>query len=254
MRAFTQTWLVLSGKELRSHFLSPLGYVVMALVLLMFGVSYRFALDGMAGKVSQYSLVYLTFNSFWFWMIYFLIFPLITMKSFAEEKRSGTAEQLFTAPVTAWEVVLGKYSAALAFYLAIWLPTMLNFVAFDLLSGTAAAFAPGGFWGTYLILFLVGAMNLAMGVFASSLTSSQVVAGVLGFCLVTVHFFLGFSHQMGTRISAEVMERVRYFSTFEHFRGFSHGLIDSRPVVYYLSMTVLFLFLTHAVVESRRWR
>lgn len=254
MRGFFQTWLVLSWKELKSYFFSPLGYIVMALVLAMFGVSFRFALDGMAGKVSQFSLVYLTFNSFWFWMIYFLVFPLITMKTFSEETRSGTAEQLFTAPVSAWEVVLSKYSAALVFYLAIWVPSMLNFLAFDLLSGTSSAFAAGGFWGTYLMLFLVGAMNLAMGVFASSLTSSQVVAGVLGFCLVTVHFFLGFSHQLGTRISAEVMERVRYFSTFEHFRGFSQGLIDSRPVVYYLSMAALFLVFTHAVVDSRRWR
>lgn len=254
MKGFIQTWLVLSWKELRSYFLSPLGYVVMALVLVMFGVSYRFALDGMVGKVSQFSLVYLTFNSFWFWMVYFLVFPLITMRSFAEEKRSGTAEQLFTAPVTAWEVVLGKYSAALVFYLAIWMPTMLNFAVFDLLSGSVSAFSPGGFWGTYFMLFLVGAMNLAMGIFASSLTSSQVVAGVLGFCLVTVHFFLGFSHQLGSRISADVLDRVRYFSTFEHFRTFSQGLIDSRPVIYYITMSALFLVFTHAVVDSRRWR
>lgn len=254
MNRFYQIWLVLSWKELRSYFFSPLGYVVMALVLAMFGISFRFALDGMAGRVSQFSLVYLTFNYFWFWMIYFLVFPLITMKSFAEERRSGTAEQLFTAPVTAWEVVLGKYSAAMVFHLAIWLPTMLNFALFEFWSGSSAAFAPGGFWGTYLILFLVGSMNVAMGLFASSVTSSQVVAGVLGFCLVTVHFFLGFSHQLGTRISAEVLERVRYFSTFEHFRTFSQGLIDSRPVVYYVSMAALFLVFTHAVVDSRRWR
>ena len=254
MKGVFRTWLVLSWKELRSYFFSPLGYVVMALVLAMFGVSYRFALDGMAGKVSQFSLVYLTFNSFWFWMIYFLVFPLITMKSFAEERRSGTAEQLFTAPVTAWEVVLGKFSAALVFYLAIWAPTMINFVAFELWSGSSSAYAPGGFWGTYLIRFLVGTMNLAMGIFASSLTASQVIAGVLGFCLVTLHFFMGFSHQLGTRISADLMERVRYFSTFEHFRTFSQGLIDSRAVVYYLSMAALFLVFTQAVVDSRRWR
>lgn len=254
MKQFYHTWSTLSWKELRSYFCSPLGYVVMALVLVMFGVSFRFALDGMAGKISQFSLVYLTFNSFWFWMIYFLVFPLITMRSFAEERRSGTAEQLFTAPVTAWEVVLAKYSAALVFYLAIWAPTMLNFVVFDLLSGSSSAFSAGGFWGTYFVLFLVGALNLAMGIFASSLTASQVVAGVLGFCLVTLHFFLGFSHQLGTRISAELMERVRYFSTFEHFRTYSQGLIDSRPVFYYLTMTALFLVFTHAVVDSRRWR
>lgn len=254
MKEFFQVWSTLTWKELRSYFFSPLGYVVMALVLVMFGVSFRFALDGMAGKISQFSLVYLTFNSFWFWMIYFLVFPLITMRSFAEERRSGTAEQLFTAPVTAWEVVLAKYSAALVFYLAIWAPTMLSFLAFDVLSGSNSAYSAGGFWGTYLVLFLVGAMNLGMGLFASSLTASQVVAGVLGFSLVTLHFFLGFSHQLGTRISAELMERVRYFSTFEHFRTYSQGLIDSRPVFYYLTMTALFLVFTHAVVNSRRWR
>lgn len=252
MKRHFQIWLVLSWKELRAYFFSPLGYVVMALVLVMFGVTFSFALNGMVG--SQVGLVNLTLGSFSFRMIYFLVFPLITMKSFAEETRSGTAEQLFTAPVTAWEVVLGKYSAALVFYLAIWAPTMLNFVAFDLCTGSASAYPAGEFWGAYLILFLVGTMNLAMGIFASSITSSQVVAGVLGFCLVILHFVLGFSHLLSTRISDGLMERVRYFSTAEHFRTFSLGLIDSRPVVYYLSMAVLFLVFTHAMVDSRRWR
>jgi len=252
MKRFLQSYQALAWRELRSYFWTPLGFTVMALVLVMYGVSFQFALEGMAGKVSQFSLVYLTFNSLWFWMIYFLIFPLITMRLFAEEKRSGTLETLFTAPVTSLEVVLAKYSAALVFYAAIWIPTMLSFVVFEALSGASAAFAAGGFWGTYLMLLLVGAMNVAMGLFASSLTSSQVVAGVIGFCLVTVHFFLGFSHQLGSDVSSTVAERVRYFSTFEHFQQFSQGLIDSRPFVYYLSMAALFLTFTFTAVDARR--
>lgn len=249
-----ETFWILFLKEVRSYFLSPFGYVIMALVMILNGVSFRFALEGVVGKVSQYSLLYQTFNSFWFWMVFFLLFPLLTMRLIAEERRSGTMETLLTAPVSIWSVVLSKYLASLAFYCVLWIPSMLNFGFFEAMAGQSASASVGAFWSTYLMLFLVGALNLALGLFASSLTSSMVIAGVIGFCLVIGHFLLGFSHQLEAGMPEELVERARYFSTFEHLKSFSQGLFDTRPLVYYLSTASLVLVFTCYHLESRRWR
>lgn len=248
-----RTFPILLQKELRSFFVSPLAYVIMALVMVMNGVSFRLSLESMVGKVSQQGLLYLTFNSFWFWMVFFLVFPLITMRLFAEEKKLGTMETLLTAPVSIASVVLSKYTATLIFYCVLWIPSMFNFMVFEAVTDSPAAYTSGAFFGTYMILFLIGALNIALGCFASALTNNQVIAGVLAFAFVLVHFFMGFLHIFSTKMAPAVLERVYYFSSFEHLKLFSQGLIDTRPLFYYGSLTALFLTFTYYVLESRRW-
>jgi ABC-2 type transport system permease protein len=244
-------FLILLQRELASFFFSPMAYFILAMVMGLNGVAFRFATALMDGRVQPHSLVSLTFNSFWFRMIFFLLFPLLTMRLFAEERKMGTFETLMTAPVRVSEVVLSKYLACLVFYGALWVPVLGNFMLFRMLTGSPAAFADGALVSSALLLLLLGAFNIALGCLASALSRNQIVAAVAGGTLVLLHFFLGFLAGFA-KVSPEVLERVQYFSSLDHINFFAQGLIDSRPVVYYLSATLFLLFLTHQAIGHRR--
>jgi ABC-2 type transport system permease protein len=243
---------VLLRRELGAFFLSPLAYVILALVMVMNGVAFRFAAALMDGRIQSQSLVSLTFNSFWFRMVFFFLFPLLTMRTFAEERKMGTFETLMTAPVRVAEVVLAKYAACLVFYAALWVPCLLNFGVFRLVSGSPSAFSGGALGAMAVLLLVLGAFNLALGCLASALSRNQIVAAVAGAALVTLHFFLGFLVGFA-KASPDVLERVGYFSSMEHIHRFSQGLVDTRPLVYYLSATAVLLALTHFALDRRRW-
>ena len=139
MRCF----FILLEKELRGFFVSPIAYVVIALVMVLNGFSFRAALNILESAPSEGSIVRWTFDSQWFWMSYFFVFPLLTMRLFSEEKKLGTLETLLTAPVRAWEVVWSKYMAAVIFYCLLWLPSLLNFWLLDKITAGAVEI-PGG--------------------------------------------------------------------------------------------------------------
>ncbi|MBP6784826.1 MAG: ABC transporter permease [Verrucomicrobiales bacterium] len=250
MRAF----FILFSKELRSFFLSPLAYVVMALFTFLNGWLFISMVKAMQLQVSPRSLIFNLFSSGWFWMGYFILFPLITMRLFAEERKMGTIEGLLTAPVRTAEVVLAKYAATVVVYLVIICPVFLFFPLFQMVTGDAGAFHPGAVWGSALGLFLVGLFNIAIGTFASSLTANQLIAAMLTFVFVMLHYFLGFLQNFGMVPGSEWTEGISYFSTTEHMQSLTEGLIDSRPIIYYLSFSALLLSLTHHVLESRKWR
>ena len=250
MRAF----FILFSKELRSFFLSPLAYVVMALFTFLNGWLFISMVKAMQLQVSPRSLISNLFSSGWFWMGYFILFPLITMRLFAEERKMGTIEGLLTAPVRTAEVVLAKYAATVVVYLVIICPVFLFFPLFQMVTGDEAAFYPGAVWGSALGFLLVGLFNIAIGTFASSLTTNQLIAAMLTFVFVMLHYFLGFLQNFGMVPGSEWTEGISYFSTTEHMQSLTEGLIDSRPVVYYLSFCAVLLSLTHHVLESRKWR
>ena len=251
-----RTFWVLLKKELRGFFVSPVAYIVIALVMVQTGFSFRAALSILeTGASSQGSIVRWTFDSQWFWLSYFFIFPLVTMRLFSEEKKVGTLETLFTAPVRAWQVVGAKYGAAVIFYCILWLPSAANFGLVRYLTGGAVEMPIGQLQGSYLILLLMGLFNLALGCFASSLTSNQIVAAVISFTGSLMHYLLGiFILYVGKKVPEVFLDVVGYIASVEHIRAFASGLIDTRPIVYYLSLTLLFLGLTHQVVEFRRWK
>lgn len=250
MRAF----FILFSKELRSFFLSPLAYVVMGLFTFLNGWLFISIVKAMQMQVTPRSLIYNLFSSGWFWMGYFILFPLITMRLFAEERKMGTIEGLLTAPVRTSEVVLAKYFATVVVYLVIVLPVFLFFPLFHLVTGEEAAFHSGAVWGSGLCLLLVGLFNVAIGTLASSLTTNQLIAAMLTFVFVMLHYFLGFIQNFGMVPGSMWSEGIAYFSTTEHMQNLSEGLIDSRPIVYYLSFSAVLLSLTHHVLESRKWR
>jgi ABC-2 type transport system permease protein len=188
-----------------------------------------------------------------FWFYFLFIFPLITMRLFADEERSGTLETLLTAPVRTWQVVLSKYSAAMMFYMLLWIPAYIQFKAFSWFTDIPPAYAEGALLGSFSILFLMGAAFTAVGCLASSLTSSQIIAGIVTITILVIHYFLGFV----TVIWGESFAGAGFFhyiSSQRHLHYFTNGLLDSRAAVYYLSITTFFLFLTHQVIDLRRWR
>jgi ABC-2 type transport system permease protein len=251
MRIF---WVLLK-KELRSFFVSPMAYIILALVMVLNGFSFRAALSVLESAPSDGSIVTWTFHAMWFWLSYFFIFPLLTMRTFAEEKKMGTLETLFTAPVRTWQVIWAKYVAVVLIYCVLWVPSYFNFVLVDWITVGEVEIPAGALRGSYLILFAMGLFNLAVGCFASALTSNQIVAAIISFTLSLLHFLVGlFVMVVGKKVSDTFVDVVGYFASSEHIRTFTSGLIDTRPLVYYTSLALLFLALTHQVVEFRRWR
>ena len=249
MRVFS----ILFRKELKNYFLTPFGWVVLALVLFMQGMSMSSAMEQMkdAPMLDNFLLLTLRTPNFWFYFLF--IFPLLTMRLFADEAKTGTLETLMTAPVTTSQVVFSKYLAAFCFYALLWLPILLHLKIFDMVTGQPAPVEMGQIIGTYSILLLMGGFFLAIGCFASTLTSNQIVAGIITIAFLVILFFLGFvPYYTGEGFQATPL--FQYVSIQEHLVNFAKGLLDTRPIVYYLSMTALFLFLTHTTLDFRRWK
>lgn len=244
---------ILFKKELKQFFLSPFGWVVLAIIMLLQGLCLSSVLEQYEKRpvVNNILLDSLTNPIF---TIYFLfLFPLITMKLFSEEERSGTLETLMTAPIRTWQVVLSKYFAALVFYCCLWIPLFFHIKIFNFFSSTPIPLDSGEMTGVFLILFLIGLFFVAVGCLASSLTSSQIIAAIVTFGLLAFHMFLGFVPViMGDDFLAA--KAFHYINMDEHIKTFGQGLIDSRPFVYYTSMTLFTLLLTHHVVDYRRWK
>src|ERR1700681_2186788 len=151
----------LLSREIRSYFYSPIAYIVLVFFLFVSGADFYFQLSYMNQRPMSFSVQEAFFNSVFFWFAFVLIFPLITMRLFAEEFKLGTIEPLMTAPVRDWQVVLSKFFGALAFYIVLWIPTLLYFVFFQTITHQPAANSPGAYWGAYSMLLLIGMFYLS---------------------------------------------------------------------------------------------
>ena len=160
-------------REVRSYFHSPIAYVVLVFFLLVSGVDFYFQVSFMNQRPASYSVQEAFFNSVFFWFAFVLIFPLITMRLFAEEFKLGTIEPLMTAPVRDSQVVLAKFFGALVFYIVLWLPTLLYFAIFQKITHQPAANSTGAYWGSYLMLLLLGMFYLSIGCLASVVTKNR---------------------------------------------------------------------------------
>src|SRR5712671_268216 len=244
----------LLSREVSSYFYSPIAYIVLVFFLFVSGADFYFQISFMNQRPIQYSVQEAFFNSVFFWFAFVLIFPLITMRLFAEEFKLGTIEPLMTAPVRDWQVVLAKFFGALVFYLVLWVPTILYFLIFQYITGQTAAGSAGAYWGSYLMLLLLGMFYISIGCFASVLTRNQIIAAVISFCAITLLFFLGLVQFIILDVTPTTRDLLGYFSAIEHMGTFSRGIIDTRPIVLYVSMTIVMLTLTHQAFQSRKWR
>lgn len=247
-------FFTLLSREVSSYFYSPIAYIVLVFFLLVSGADFYFQISFMNQRAVAYSVQEAFFNSVFFWFAFVLIFPLITMRLFAEEFKLGTIEPLMTAPVRDWQVVLAKFFGALIFYLVLWIPTILYFAIFQYITHQPAAGSGGAYWGSYLMLLLLGMFYLSVGCLASALTRNQIIAAVISFCTITLLFFLGLISFILLDVSSTTRQLLGYFSAIEHMGTLSRGVIDTRPMVFYLSMTLVMLGLTYQVFQSRKWR
>jgi ABC-2 type transport system permease protein len=170
------------------------------------------------------------------------------MKSYAEEKRNGTKELIMTSPVTITEIVIGKFLSACIVFLAMLILTL----SVPIILGSYASADKGILITTYIGMFLLGASMISIGMFASSITENQIVAAVIAFGILLLFWAIGWvSHGVNPALSS----LLNYLSLIDvHFQNLLKGLIDTRDIVYYFSFIFFFLFLTHRVLESERWR
>ena len=233
--------LNIAWKETKLYFGTPAAYIVGAMFLGLTGVFFvadvtaPFAEAGVRGIVD--------------WASFFVIFlaPLLTMRLLAEEQKLGTLELLLTSPVRDWEVVLGKYIASFLILAAI-LAVTLYYVVLLYSFGDPDT---GPVLSGYLGLLLYGAAALAIGLLGSSLSSNQIVAAVVGIAILLMLSFVNLIADIVTGVASEVFNGM---SMNEHIVDFSRGVIDTSSVVFFLSLTAIFLFLTIRSLETRRWR
>ena len=180
--------------------------------------------------------------------------PIITMRLFALEKSSGTFETLMTTPVSDVQVVAAKFTAAIIFYLGTWLPMMACLFVVRHFTNQPSALDAGTVGGMYLGIFLTGCLFLSLGCFASAISRTQMAAAMISFVLGVSLFSLGFLAEALPATAQWQSQALSYFGLFEQMHDFARGVVDTRAVVFYVSATLFFLFLTLRAVDSQRWK
>jgi ABC-2 type transport system permease protein len=232
--------LAIAERELRSYFVSPIAYVIIALFLLVSGYLFSVILL----NTNEATLRYLVSNLSVIWLF---ITPALTMRLLAEEARTGTVELLLTNPVRDVEVVIGKYLGALGLLLVM-LAFTLYYPALLLIFGNPDR---GPMIAGYVGVVLQAAAFLAVGLMASSFTQNQIVAAVLTFAILLL---LWLSEAVASFIGRPAGDVMRYLSVTSHSQDFARGVIDSTHVVYFLSVVAAALFITFLSLQARRWR
>jgi ABC-2 type transport system permease protein len=250
-----QAFRTLIRRELGTHFLSLTGYVVMATVLLLLGFSFIDVLTKLNGTPVDSPLSEIFYITLYFWLILLLTTPVITMRTFALEKFTGTYETLMTTPVSDLEVVLAKFFGSLIFYAITWLPLLgYMFVVQHFVHRTMPAIDPYAAATTFLGILLIGSLFISVGCFASAVTRSQLIAAALSYALGLTLFLLSLRSLVPIAAQGWEASLFNHIAMGEHMQDFARGVIELSSVTYYVTMTIFFLFLTWRAVESRRWK
>lgn len=250
-------FLTLFFHEVRMLLVAPATYIATVLFLTLMALLFTLALWDVSGEASDQPAISLFFEIYW--IPVFFIVPLLTMRSIAEERRMGTLETLMTTPVSAWQVVLAKFSAAYLFYLGMWALTLSFPLVTKMVVPSAQLTAPlateASLAGGFAFIALSGLLYVSIGVFSSSLTRSQLVAGMLSFSLLFIlivsgRFLADYAlPQNAPFTDAQIL--IDYLHGFKHLSDFGRGVLDSRPLFLYGSGTFLLLGLTALIVESK---
>ena len=252
--------LAIARRELHSYFASPIAYIMIGLFALLFGwmffsflsffseQSLRMSQFGMGGpqtlNVNEMLVRPLLLQA---GIIILIFVPTLTMRTFAEEKRTGTIELLLTSPLTDWEIVIGTFLGAFGLYALMLLLSALNLIwLFAYGEPELVPILTG-----YLGLMLLGAGFIAIGLFLSNLTRNQIVAGLLTYAVLLMLLLVAWVGEGAGPIGRAVVSAL---SMFSHFEDFSKGIVDTTHVIYYLSVITFGLFLTARSVDADRWR
>ncbi len=243
--------------ELKCLLYTPSTYIAMVLSLLLMGFFFFVTLLTISSEEQDQLPPTLFFSLFWIPVL--LIVPMLTMRSFAEERRLGTIETMLTAPIQPAQLVLAKFLAAYSFYIMVWALTIIYPILTALVlkqpEFNQKLFHMGALTGGYLFIAVSGSLFVAIGIFTSSLTRSQLVAGMLSFSILfmiivgiaAIHM-LQFDSGAGSLIPDTALD---YFQVFEHFDDFSRGMVDTRPFAYYLTGTIAVLGFSVLIIESK---
>jgi ABC-2 type transport system permease protein len=249
-----QPYLTMTRRELASYFMSMTGYIIIAGATLLIGFSFKAVLDPLQHVPTLMPVTELFFNTLFFWLVLLLPPAVITMRIFAFEKFSGTFETLMTAPVTDLQVVLAKFTSAFLFYCVMWLPLLGCLFIVRYYTSDVSAFDAGAIGSTFLGIGLFGCLFISAGCCASSLTKSQAIAVMISLAFALSLLILSF---LASQITGDTTWRGQLLSCFalgEQMRDFVRGVVDTRAVIFLVSSTLFFLFLTLRIVESRRWK
>jgi ABC-2 type transport system permease protein len=249
----TAYW-TLTRRELAGYFLSVTGYVILAAVMFLIGLSFVVLLESLRNEPTPMPLTELFYMTPFFWFILLLATPVITMRLFALEKSTGTYETLMTTPVTDLQVVLSKFTAALFFYIVMWLPLVACLWVMQHFTNNRTGMDVGALSSTFLGIVLLGAMFVASGCCASALTRSQGTAAMVSLVFGVSLFLLSVRAGQNTDGGTWQARVLQCFALFDQMHDFARGVVDTRPVVFLASLTIFFLFLALRIVESRRWK
>lgn len=243
--------LAIVRRELIAYFSSPLAYIVLTAFLLMQGYIFYIIVSFLNNPMTQAMTPLRLFfgGTVFFWLFLLFTVPVITMRLLAEERRSGTIEVLLTSPVTEGQVIAGKFLAALLFYVVLWLPTLIYVVLLKQHSSIDLRPVMAG----YLGVLLVGFLFLAVGTFTSTLTNNQLIAAIIAFAALIALFSIGLVEQLLVS-SSVIRDALGYMNLWTHMDDYAKGIIDTRHVVYELSVGLLFLFLAAKSLEVKKWR
>ena len=250
--------LAIAEREIRSYFASPIAYVVIGFFALLYGYFFYALLSffeqqsmqmgmgqpGQSMNINQMLIGPVLMNAT---VILLFVFPLITMRTYAEEKRSGTIELLLTSPLTDLQIILGKFIGAMLLYAAMLAVTLIHVGLLFLYGDPEWKPIVTG----YLGLLLMGGCFLSVGLLISSLTKNQIVAGMITFA---VFLMLWVINWIGSFVGPTAQAVLAHLSITEHFDDFAKGIIDTKHLVYYASFMAFGLFLTMKSVDSERWR
>ena len=243
--------LAILNKEIQSFFSSLTGYLVIGLFLIASGL-FLFVFNGSYNILDSGFADLKPFFNLAPWIFIFLI-PAIGMKSFAEEKRLGTMEILLTKPIGLWKLILGKYFGILFLVVLAILPSLLYVLSIHELGRPEGNFDVGATLGSYMGLFFLGGCYSAIGIFASSLSSNQIIAFLFGVLLCFFCYF-AFEGLSETGIFGTSSYIIESFGISFHYQSISRGVIDSRDIVYFLSLIFLFLKLTEINLSATKNR
>jgi len=247
MKSFMTLW----RRELASYLLSPVGYLCMVFFLAFMGIGFVLLVMALSSGLPALSIMRAVYgDSLFTWVSMMILVPVITMRLVAEERRSGTLETLLTLPISETSLILSKYAGAVTFYMLLWLPTATYPVILAEFSQDTVLDIPV-LLSSMLGLLLLGMFFISLGVLASVLTRNQIVAAIMSFSLIGTFLFAGlFPYHAGI---AWMQELGRYVFAIDHLREFSWGIVDTRPMVLYLSCTCFTLLCAIRLMQAQRY-
>lgn len=242
--------LTLLRKEIESFFSSLTGYIV----IIVFVIANSLFMWVFPGELNVLDSGYANIDTLFIMapFIFLFLVPALTMKSFAEEKKTGTLELLLTRPLTDMQVVLAKYLASLVLVLFSLLPCLIYFWSVYVLGNPVGNIDTGGTWGSFIGLFFLAAIYASIGVFASSLTDNQIVAFIIAI-IISFFLYIGFESISTLKALKSVESLILNLGINEHYKSMQRGVIDSRDLVYFISVSFLFVLATRLVIQSSKW-